>query len=366
MVHRDIKLENLLLMKHDSKEYVTVADFGFAEPVDSTGGVVSDPFSVVGTLNALSPEVFTHNFYSPKSDIWALASAFYTLCFQQYPVNPDSTRALYRKMCKTEDATRLRRTMASHITSSAEAALEQLHSTENDAQGRMFVDFLSKTLCIDPLRRLSAGQALIHPFLVEFTAKQGMQKAMTNSTDLKKFKNKYRLRAAAKMVGGGRYAALLVKLKRQLGDTQLPPLRLASLQSAFIAGLQSPSRMNSIARETSTAGAVASLPQAANLDDIKLDELADRGLTKQQFKTVIRALNLTGVNSDNLFRVFDSDKNGTIDYKEFVSGIAMVQGPSEAALEVSSEKDIMHTPPHTPLCTCRSLSQHLILMVMAA
>ena len=204
-MHRDIKLENLLLMKDSrSTEFVVVADFGFAEIVDSTGGVSSDPFNVVGTLNALSPEIFTHNFYSPKSDVWALASAFYTLCFQQYPVNPDSTRTLYRKLCRSGDPNRLRRIMATHISQSAADALEQLSSSQNDPQGLQFVDFLRKTLCIDPKKRLSAAQALVHPFLVEFTAKQGMQKVLTNSTDLKKFKNRHRLRAAARQwVGGG-------------------------------------------------------------------------------------------------------------------------------------------------------------------
>lgn len=93
-VHRDIKLDNILIKKNDKKDSklkVCLADFGLAERENSQT-------TFAGTLPWVSPELYTH-FFDEKKTSWKLTSAddiypialiIYCLCDQLTQPCPDT------------------------------------------------------------------------------------------------------------------------------------------------------------------------------------------------------------------------------------------------------------------------------------
>ncbi|XP_078055775.1 AP2-associated protein kinase 1-like isoform X3 [Mustelus asterias] len=90
IIHRDLKVENLLL--HDSGSYV-LCDFGsatnrFIHPQTEGVGAIEEEIKKYTTLSYRAPEMV--NLYSGKSittkaDIWALGCLLYKLCFFTLP-----------------------------------------------------------------------------------------------------------------------------------------------------------------------------------------------------------------------------------------------------------------------------------------
>ena len=70
IIHRDIKLENVLL----TKNCIKLADFGLAINCKT-----DKSHNISGTINYLPPEVCAGKYQSPKSDIWAVGCVLYSL-----------------------------------------------------------------------------------------------------------------------------------------------------------------------------------------------------------------------------------------------------------------------------------------------
>jgi len=93
IVHRDIKLENIVLNTLFSSKLV---DFGFAVVV--TNSKLSD---ICGTPNYMSPQLCKRIDYDPKaSDVWALGVVLYTLMRGKFPFKSKSEADLYSKICE--------------------------------------------------------------------------------------------------------------------------------------------------------------------------------------------------------------------------------------------------------------------------
>ncbi|XP_042167540.1 hormonally up-regulated neu tumor-associated kinase homolog A isoform X1 [Oncorhynchus tshawytscha] len=96
VVHRDLKIENLLLDEQDS---IKLIDFGLSNCAGILG--YSDPFSTqCGSPAYAAPELLSRKKYGPKVDVWSIGVNMYAMLTGSLPftVEPFSLRALHQKM----------------------------------------------------------------------------------------------------------------------------------------------------------------------------------------------------------------------------------------------------------------------------
>lgn len=80
IMHRDIKLENIMLT--DNK--ITLLDFGFAT-FFTKYMIFKD---ICGSLHYISPEMYKEN-YCYTTDLWSLGIVFYIICSRKFPFDSE-------------------------------------------------------------------------------------------------------------------------------------------------------------------------------------------------------------------------------------------------------------------------------------
>ena len=84
IVHRDLKLANILIKYKDSenkKFIVKLTDYGISRQLNYGSQFSSNK----GTLNTMAPEVLNGEKYNDKCDLWSLGVIIYQLLFKEYP-----------------------------------------------------------------------------------------------------------------------------------------------------------------------------------------------------------------------------------------------------------------------------------------
>lgn len=91
MVHRDIKLDNILIKQiEETTNYeVRVADFGLATFATS-GGPLELLTHKCGSPGYVAPEIFKKSGYSYKADVFSLGSVFFNLITGRYLFSADN------------------------------------------------------------------------------------------------------------------------------------------------------------------------------------------------------------------------------------------------------------------------------------
>lgn len=140
IIHRDLKPENLLLTEKGSGAEVKLIDFGLAK-------IMSDSVahSFLGTRGYLAPEMLQRNSYNKAIDIWALGIIVFVLLCGCLPFDDDSSRITSDVVIKKKFTLRFPR-WASNLSDPAK-------------------DLLTKLLDVDPKTRITADEALAHPWV---------------------------------------------------------------------------------------------------------------------------------------------------------------------------------------------------------
>ena len=138
VIHRDLKPENLLLETQGSDLTLKVADFGSSAYIDPNMKLNG----VQGSAYYVAPEVLRES-YNEKCDLWSCGIIMYILMTGKAPYAG-----------KTE------REILSNVLSGA-LNLSELPTLSSDAR-----DLISQCLTANPRIRITASDALQHPFLL--------------------------------------------------------------------------------------------------------------------------------------------------------------------------------------------------------
>eukprot|EP00931_Biecheleriopsis_adriatica_P100136 TRINITY_DN7519_c0_g1_i10.p1 TRINITY_DN7519_c0_g1~~TRINITY_DN7519_c0_g1_i10.p1 ORF type:complete len:344 (-),score=57.28 TRINITY_DN7519_c0_g1_i10:38-1069(-) len=145
IVHRDIKLDNLLLAgKEDGT--LKLSDFGLAEFLPSCLKL----HGCYGTVPYMSPEMVSRVGHSFSTDIWSIGVTAYALVFGNFPFSS-----------RSKERNALKLVIVSGIPA-PEFATASSHFCERSPSAK---DFVQKLLIRDPDARPTARQMLSHPLL---------------------------------------------------------------------------------------------------------------------------------------------------------------------------------------------------------
>lgn len=143
IVHRDLKPENLLFRTPEDNADLLIADFGLSRIMDE------EQFHVLtttcGTPGYMAPEIFKKTGHGKPVDIWAIGVITYFLLCGYTPFDRDSNLEEMQAILQ------------------ADYSFTPIEYWRNVSQTAR--DFIKQCLTIEPKQRMTAHQALQHPWI---------------------------------------------------------------------------------------------------------------------------------------------------------------------------------------------------------
>ena len=255
IIHRDLKPENILIVNRHKNNYypnIKICDFGMAKIADKN----KLENKLVGTVHYVAPEVIQKK-YNEKCDLWSCGVIMYVLLSRKPPFAGENTDEIIEKIKKGS---------------------YDLKSHPFDTLSANAKDLIQKLLTKDVNQRISAVEALNHPWFEEQKSKE-LYNEIINSNIIEK---------------------LLTNLKNY--------------------------KKNSIIQETALAYLVHNFPQMKDVINAcklfnQIDINGDGKITEEElYKGLSQKIKSNSLKDDvkDIYKKLDMDSDGYIEYEEFV------------------------------------------------
>ena len=148
IIHRDLKPENILIVDKDKNDFprIKICDFGTSKIFEK--GITER--KTIGSPYYMAPEIIEKN-YTEKCDIWACGVILYLLLSARPPFGGE------------EDE---------EIINNVRSGKYDLTSHPFNKLSKNCIDLIKKLLTIDPNKRISAQEALNHKWFKENSSKE--------------------------------------------------------------------------------------------------------------------------------------------------------------------------------------------------
>ncbi|GMY28175.1 calcium-dependent protein kinase 29 isoform X2 [Fagus crenata] len=245
VMHRDLKPENFLMVSKDDDSPIKATDFGLSVFIEE-GKVYRD---IVGSAYYVAPEVLQRN-YGKEMDVWSAGVILYILLSGVPPFWGETEKAIFAAIL--------------------EAKLD-LQSSPWPSISASAKDLITRMLTVNPKKRITAADALEHPWLKE----DGDVSDRPISS------------------------AVLIRMKQFRAMNKMKKLALR------------------VIAENLSEEDIKGLKQTFN----NMDTDKSGTITFEELKTGLSRLGskLTETEIKQLMDATDVDKNGTIDYTEFIT-----------------------------------------------
>ncbi|KAL4203266.1 hypothetical protein AMTRI_Chr01g103130 [Amborella trichopoda] len=267
IVHRDLKPENCLFLNKSEDSPLKIMDFGLSSVENFTDPIVG----LFGSIDYVSPEALSQRRVSAASDMWSLGVILYILLSGYPPFHVTSNKEKLRLILAGDFS------FDEHTWKTISPSAKQL---------------ISDLLAVDPHRRPTAKELLLHPWVIGDSAKQELMDAEVVSR-LQSFNARRKFRAAAiASVWSSAMFLKTKKLKSMLGSHDLTPEELEKLR-----------------------GHIKEI--CANRDSATLSE----------FEGVLKAMNMRSLLpfAPRIFDLFDNNRDGTVDMREILCGFSSLR-----------------------------------------
>ncbi|XP_044053617.1 calcium/calmodulin-dependent protein kinase (CaM kinase) II beta 1 isoform X24 [Siniperca chuatsi] len=312
VVHRDLKPENLLLASKCKNAAVKLADFGLAIEVQ---GDQQAWFGFAGTPGYLSPEVLRKEAYGKPVDIWACGVILYILLVGYPPFWDEDQHKLYQQI---------------------KAGAYDFPSPEWDTVTPEAKNLINQMLTINPAKRITAQEALKHPWVCQRSTVASMMHRQETVECLKKFNARRKLKGAI-------LTTMLVSRNFSVGSRQTTAPASVTAAAAAVA-----------AAAGTTAGLVEQA--AKTLLNKKADVKPQTNSTKNSIVTSpkgnIPSPALESSDSSNT-TVEDEDVKAATKFADLLGSVRRGSGPTSDGEGRSSTPPpavlSAPSPPHTPV-----------------
>uniref|UniRef100_A0A8C7XYV7 Protein serine kinase H1 n=1 Tax=Oryzias sinensis TaxID=183150 RepID=A0A8C7XYV7_9TELE len=152
ITHRDLKPENLLYYHPGADSKIIITDFGLASSRKKGDECLMK--TTCGTPEYIAPEILVRKPYTNAVDMWALGVISYILLSGTMPFEDENRMRLYWQILKGK----------------CSFSGEPWPNVSNLAK-----DFVERILTVDPSQRMTASQALKHPWIVTMAAASSMK-----------------------------------------------------------------------------------------------------------------------------------------------------------------------------------------------
>ena len=138
IVHRDLKLDNILFSSVENEDQIKLVDFGLSCYLSETHSLRC------GSPGYIAPEILSNNAFNEKSDLFSIGIIIYILICGHSPYSGSSTSEILKKN-----------------------RLGQIYFIETEWLGvsQGCIDLILELTKADPNMRPSAAEALMHPWL---------------------------------------------------------------------------------------------------------------------------------------------------------------------------------------------------------
>jgi len=280
IVHRDLKPENFVFETKAADSNMKLIDFGCALLVEDDE-VVKD---VAGSPYYVAPEVLVADFKRTgriwkAADMWSIGVIVYLLVHGYPPFNGDMQEAIFRKI-----------------------RVGKYKFSRDIPLSNNVKDFISSLLVMDPMKRMTAKQALEHPWIANNNKVPDTPIPPAVVQSLNDFRTKCRLKKAVGKVLAGRMSPddekaleLVFKQFDTNGDGTLDAQEIAAM-------------MKHIGKSPA---------EAKQLMD-EIDENGDGVVSREELKTMYVMGKLTTSQDDvkKAFEMFDLDGDGFVTHDE--------------------------------------------------
>eukprot|EP00624_Nannochloropsis_granulata_P003798 evm.model.NODE_29167_length_7231_cov_18.064030.1 len=305
ILHRDLKPENCIYSTASEDSPLKITDFGLAALVSSPTEKLVDRH-LVGTPGYICPAVLTGYEYSAASDIWAAGVILFILLSGSPPFYGRTHKEIFEKI---------------------KTAHWGFHGRNWGQVSEGAKDLVKRMLRQKPADRFTVEEVLDHPWIREHEQVSAEDLPGTLES-LKLFSAKQKFRAAV-MVCIGSARMQRVKLAAAAaaaaaGKGAEEGREERKQEEEFLQGLFSEEELERLKAEFGRVAAENAMTSPSTLEG----KVGGKVLNFGQFREIMTGLGLDHLPLERIFKVFDSNGTGDVDYREFLVGLSdKIPGP---------------------------------------
>jgi calcium-dependent protein kinase len=171
VIHRDLKPENILLEDNDGELNIKVADFGSSAFIDPSGRLSG----CFGSAYYVAPEVVEGSAYNEKCDLWSCGIILFIMLTGKPPYEGTNERQILENVRRKP----------------FNPSNYQFNGVSSEA-----IDLIYKLLKIDSRQRLSAAEAVNHPWVQHYRTNASTLELNSALQNLRGFNSNYKLKDA--------------------------------------------------------------------------------------------------------------------------------------------------------------------------
>ena len=310
IVHRDLKLENILWESEHPLAAVKVIDFGLSKQYSPANNILTER---VGTLYSMSPETMKGD-YTEQADLWSIGVITFIMLSMQKPFDGQTPKQMVAKVLKCD---------YSFNSSIGQDNGENIWDKISDHAK----SFISQLLVVEPEKRLTSAQAKTHSWF-DFC---GLGKASGDHSSSHDSPNLF----ASESSLSGRLQRLT-----EVEDEDVEIVEESCLESHATEEFKNRVRHNLVKYADMgefrrlALNVIAKKSTSTDIFELRkvfdeFDSLNTGTLTMEEFKTALAKFNYSEKDIKEVFRKIDVNKTDVINYTEFLAATLEAQGTIE-------------------------------------